>query len=47
LPKAQWLLADSGYNADWLRDALEDKGIKPCIPGGKSRNEPVKDDKRR
>jgi len=32
LPKAEWLLADRGYDADWFRDALKDKGIKPCIP---------------
>ncbi|KRB85343.1 transposase [Sphingomonas sp. Root710] len=47
LPKTQWLLADRGYDADWFRDALEAKGIKPCIPGRKSRNEPIKYDKRR
>ena len=47
LPKAQSLLADRGYDADWLRDALEDKGIKPCIPGRKSRNAPIRYDKRR
>lgn len=29
LPKAQWLLADRGYDADWFRDALQEKGIKP------------------
>jgi transposase len=28
LPKAQWLLADRGYDADWFRDALREKGIK-------------------
>ena len=33
LPKAQWLLGDRGYDADWFRDALEAKGIQPCIPG--------------
>ena len=22
LPKAEWLLADRGYDADWFRDAL-------------------------
>lgn len=33
LPKAQWLLADRGYDADWFRDALEEKGIKPLDPG--------------
>ncbi|PTD16784.1 IS5 family transposase [Sphingomonas fennica] len=47
LPKAQWLLADRGYDADWFRDALQEKGITPCIPGRKSRNKAVKYDKRR
>ncbi len=47
LPKAQWMLADRGYDADWYRDALQAKGIMPCIPGRKSRNVPVKYDKRR
>jgi len=36
LPKAWWMLADRGYDAEWFRDALEQKGIKPCIPGRKS-----------
>ena len=35
------------YDADWFRDALEEKGITPCIPGRKSRTKPVKCDKRR
>jgi transposase len=26
------LLADRGYDADWLRDALNQRGIKPLIP---------------
>jgi transposase len=47
LPPAQWLLADRGYDADWFREGLESKGIKPCIPGRKSRTKPVKYDKRR
>ena len=47
MPKAEWLLADRGYDADWFRDALKDKGIKPCIPGRKSRGKPIKHDKRR
>jgi transposase len=47
LPKANWLLADRGYDADWFREALEDKGIKSCIPGRKSRGKPIKHDKRR
>ncbi len=37
----------SGYDADWFRDALQQKGIKPCIPGRESRSLPVKYDKRR
>ncbi|MEN5300365.1 transposase, partial [Brucella sp. TWI559] len=47
LPRAQWLLGDRGYDADWFRDALQAKGITPCIPGRKSRTEPVRYDKRR
>lgn len=47
LPKAKWMLADRGYDADWFRDALEQKGIKPCLPGRKSRSLPVKYDKPR
>ena len=47
LPKAQWMLADRGYDADWFRDALQEKGITPCIPGRKIRNKTVKYDKRR
>jgi len=31
LPKADWLLGDRGYDADWFRDALKDKGIRACI----------------
>jgi len=47
LPKAGWLLGDRGYDADWFRDALKNKGIKVCIPGRKSRKKAVKYDKRR
>ena len=35
LPKAHWLLAGRGYDAVLFRDTLEQKGIKPCIPGRK------------
>ncbi len=47
LPAADWLLGDRGYDADWFREALIDKEITPCIPGRKSRDKPVKYDKRR
>ena len=43
----EWLLGDRGYDADWLREALQDKGIRACIPGRKQRKTPVKYDKRR
>ena len=41
------MLDDRGYDADWYRDALQAKGITPCIPSRKSRNVPIKYDKRR
>ncbi len=47
LPRAQWLPRDRGYDADWFRDASQAKGIQPCVPGRRSRNEPVRYDKRR
>lgn len=47
LPKVKWLLGDRGYDADWLREALQDKGISACIPSRKQRKRPVKYDKRR
>ena len=47
LPDVDWLLGDRGYDADWFRDALKDKGIRPCIPGRKQRKKAVKYDKRR
>ena len=47
LPEADWLLADRGYDADWFREALADRGTRPCIPGRKSRNKEVRYDKRR
>ena len=37
LPKANELLADRGYDADWFRNALIEKGIAPCIPPRKNR----------
>ena len=37
LPKVDWLLGDRGYDADWFREALKDKGIRACIPGRKQR----------
>ena len=47
LSQADWFLADRGYDADWLRKSLQDRGIKACILGRKSRQKTVKYDKRR
>jgi len=40
LPKAQWLLGDHGYDADWFRDALHPR---PPIPqrAGRIRQAPL------
>jgi len=45
LPEAEELLADRGYDADWFRNALLDKGIIPCIPSKRNRKQPAEYDK--
>jgi transposase len=45
LPKAKELLADRGYDADWLRTALRGKGITPCIPPKKNRKTQIEYDR--
>jgi transposase len=47
LPAAEWVIADRVYDADWFRDALNDKGIRPCIPGRTSRGKAARHDRRR
>ena len=47
LPNVDWLLGDRGYDADWFREALQNKGIRAFIPGRKQRKTTVKYDKRR
>ncbi len=47
LPTVDWLLGDRSYDADWSREALKDKGIRPCIPGRKQWKTTVLYDKRR
>jgi transposase len=47
LPDVKWLLGDRGYDADWFREALQDKGMLACIPSRKKRKTTVKYDKRR
>ena len=41
------LLADKGYDADWLRTDLRQADIVPIIPGPRSRKRPVQYDKLR
>lgn len=45
LPDAKELLADRGYDADWFRKALMQKGIVPCIPSKKNRKIQIPYDK--
>ena len=37
LPRAKALMADRGYDADWFRAALTERGITPCIPSKSNR----------
>jgi len=43
-PRAKALLADRGYDADWFRAALEQRGITPCIPSKTNRKVPIPHD---
>jgi transposase len=45
LPKAKTLLADRGYDADWFRAALMEKGVTPCIPPKTNRKIQIEYDK--
>ena len=47
MPKAKVLLADRGYDADWFRDALADRGIEACIPSKSNRKICIPHDKLR
>ena len=44
LPRAQVLLADRGYDADWFRAALAERGIAACIPSKVNRKVPIPHD---
>lgn len=43
-PQTNALLADRGYDADWFRDALAERGIGACIPLKANRNVPIPHD---
>ncbi len=45
LPPAKALLGDKGYDADWFRDALAERGIEACIPSKSDRKVPIPHDK--
>ena len=45
MPKARNLLGDRGYDADWLRQALADRGITACIPSKANRKVQIPHDK--
>ena len=45
LPKAKTLIADRGYDSNWFRNALKERGTEPCIPPTKSRKTPLDYDK--
>lgn len=47
LPKADWMLADPGYDADWFRNGLKDMKIEPCIPSRTSRKVVIPHDRSR
>ena len=44
-PKAKALLGDKGYDADWFRQALTERGITPCIPSEANRKVQINYDK--
>ena len=45
LPKAKALLGDKGYDADWFRAALADRGITACIPSKANRRVQIPHDR--
>jgi transposase len=45
LPKAEELLGDKGYDANWFRQALAERGITACIPSKSNRRKPIEHDR--
>src|SRR5450631_2557007 len=45
LPRARERLADKGYDADWFRRALAERGITACIPSKSNRKIPIEHDR--
>lgn len=44
-PQAKALLGDRGYDANWFRNALKEKGIEPCIASKRNRKIQIPHDK--
>ena len=44
LPRAKVMLGDRGYDADWFREALAQRGIAACIPSKINRKQPIPHD---
>src|SRR5450759_3370000 len=44
-PKAEELLGDKGYDANWFRQALAERGITACIPSKSNRRKPIEHDR--
>jgi len=44
IPKANLLIADTGYDADWLRQALAARKMTACIPSKTNRRAPIPHD---
>ena len=45
LPKAKELLGDKGYDANWFRQALAERGIAAGIPSKSNRKTPIEHDR--
>ena len=45
LPRTKAMLGDRGYDADWFRQALANRGIAACIPSKANRKLPIAYDK--
>ena len=45
LPKAEELLGDKSYDADWFHQALAERGITACIPSKSNRIKPIEHDR--
>jgi transposase len=46
LPRAKELLGDKGYDADWFRQALIQRGIAVCIPSKSNRKIQIAHDRK-